>query len=94
MMIMTSSTDLEQRISAIEKRNRTVELNKAWEQSYTRRLLIVLFTYISIATYLKYIVGIDPWINAIVPALGFLLSTLTLPFFKRLWQKHFYNSLV
>ena len=30
----------------------------------------------------------DPWLNAIVPSIAFLLSTLTLPFFKKLWQKY------
>jgi hypothetical protein len=38
--------------------------------------------------YLKFIVGIDPWINAIVPSLGFLFSTLTLPWFKKQWAKY------
>lgn len=82
---------LEQRVAKIELRNKTVEMNKAWETSLTRRLLIVVFTYLAIALYLKFIVGIDPWINAIVPALGFLLSTLTLPYFKTLWSKFLYQ---
>lgn len=85
---------LEQRIRKIEERNdeillrnKKVELDKAWETSWTRRLLIILFTYLSISLYLKYIVGINPWVNALVPSIGFLLSTLTLPFFKELWLK-------
>lgn len=89
---MAKATGLEKRIAAIEKRNSAVELNKAWEVSYTRRFLLVLFTYLSIAAYLKFIVGIDPWINAIVPALGFLLSTLSLPYFKKFWKKYFYRK--
>ncbi len=79
---------IEERIEAIEKRNRKVEVDKAWETSATRRILIIVFTYLSIALYLKFIVGIDPWINAVVPSIGFLLSTLTLPFFKKLWEKY------
>ena len=27
----------------------------------------------------------NPWLNAIIPSLGFLLSTLSLPFFKNIW---------
>jgi len=79
---------LEGRVAAIEKRNREVEVDKSWEGSWTRKLLIIIFTYLSIALYLKFIVGIDPWINAVVPSLGFLLSTLTLPFFKSVWAKY------
>lgn len=78
---------LEERVAAIEERNKNVEIDKAWETSSTRKALIALFTYLAIALYLKYIVGIDPWVNAIVPTVGFLLSTLTLPFFKSLWKK-------
>lgn len=83
---------LEERVRKIETRNATVECDKAWETSYVRRGLIVVFTYLSIALYLKYIVGINPWINAIVPAVGFLLSTLSLPFFKSLWTKFFFKK--
>ena len=62
---------LEERVEKIEQRNKSVELNKAWETSYTRRGLIIIFTYLAIALYLKFIVGINPWINAIVPNAGF-----------------------
>lgn len=88
---MSSLVDLEKRIAKIEKRNSTVERDKKWETSFTRRICIIIFTYLSIALYLHFIVGIDPWINAIVPALGFLLSTLTLPSIKRFWTKHIYK---
>jgi hypothetical protein len=83
---------LEERVTKIEKRNRAVELNKTWETSLTRRILIILFTYLFIALYLKFVVGINPWINAIVPSIGFLLSTLTMPWFKRMWIKYFYRA--
>lgn len=89
---MANLTNLEKRVSNIEKRNREVELNKTWETSFTRRVLLLIFTYLAIALYLKFIVGINPWINAIVPAVGFLLSTLTLPFFKRLWGKYIHKN--
>lgn len=83
---------LEERVETIEKRNREVEQNKSWEGSWTRKLLVVIFTYLSIALYLKFIVGIDPWVNAVVPSLGFLLSTLTLPFFRSLWKTYLYKN--
>ena len=83
---------LEERISNIEQRNKSVELNKAWETSWMRRILLIVFTYLAIALYLKFIVGINPWINAVVPSIGFLLSTLTLPLFKKLWSKYWYKK--
>lgn len=83
-----NSKTLEERVEAIEKRNREVELNKSWEGSWTRKLLVALFTYLSIALYFEYILEIDPWLNAIVPTVGFLLSTLTLPYFKKIWIKN------
>lgn len=77
--------DLEKRITTIENRNRKVETDKAWETSFTRRGLLILFTYLSVGFYMQAIGIGSPWLNAIIPSLGFLLSTLTLPFFKNLW---------
>jgi hypothetical protein len=88
---MSSLSELETRVSQIEKRNQNVEMEKAWEGSWTRKLLIILFTYLSIALYLYFIVGIDPWINAIVPSIGFLLSTLSLSYFKKMWSQMLYK---
>ena len=87
--IMTDTTDLEKRVEEIEKRNSRVELDKSWETSWTRRGLLVLFTYLSVGLFLNAISVPNPWLSAIVPSLGFLLSTLTLPFFKRMWAKYF-----
>ena len=79
---------LEKKIRQIEGRNKKVELDKAWEVSYTRRLLLLLFTYLVIGFYLRAINVSNPWLNSIVPAVAFMLSTLTLPFFKELWLKY------
>ena len=83
---------LEERIAKIEARNRKVETDKAWETSLMRKVLIALFTYLAIALYFQFVIKIDPWIHAIVPTLGFLLSTLTMPFFKNLWIKIIYKK--
>ena len=80
--------DLETRLKKIEDRNKKVETDKAWETSWTRRILLILFTYLSIGFYLNAIQVPNAWLNAIVPAVGFLLSTLTLPYFKNLWIKY------
>lgn len=80
--------DLEQRIKQIEDRNTKVETDKAWEKSWTRRFLLALFTYLTIGLYLGVIEVSKPWINAIVPTIGFMISTLTMPFFKKAWLKN------
>ena len=84
---MDKVKDLEKRIEEIEARNKKVEADKAWETSFARRILLILFTYVSIGLYLDAIQIKDPWLNAIVPSLGFVLSTLTLPFFKNIWLR-------
>jgi hypothetical protein len=82
---MNENGDFEKRLAEIEARNARVEGDKAWETSWARRLSIMLLTYIIVAFYLHYVVHIHPWINALVPVLGFLLSTLTLTYLKRKW---------
>lgn len=85
---MNNITDLETRIEKIEKRNQKVESDKAWEGSLTRRGLIVFFTYLSIGIYMWAIGVGQPLLNAVIPSLGFTLSTLTLPYFKQQWLKN------
>ena len=84
--------NLEERITKIEDRNKKVELDKLWEISYFRRFLLVLFTYLAIGFYLQAVNIPEPWLNAIVPSIAFMLSTLTLPLFKKLWLKYIYQE--
>ena len=77
--------NLEKRVAEIEKRNARVEADKAWETSFARRGLLVLFTYLAVGAYMAAIGVADAWLNAIVPAVAFMLSTLTLPYFKGIW---------
>lgn len=77
--------DIENRLSAIEERNKRVEYDKAWETSWTRRISIMTLTYLVVAAYLHFVVKIDPWINALVPVIGFLLSTITVSLLKNFW---------
>ena len=84
---MDDFQNLKKRIETIEERNKKVEVDKAWETSFTRRILLIVFTYLAIGFYLNAINIERPWVNAIVPAIAFLLSTLTLPFFKKIWRR-------
>lgn len=79
--------DLEKRVAAIEKRNQRVEQDKDWETSWTRRISITLLTYAVVTIYLALIDNDKPFVNALVPAAGFFLSTLVLKSIRNLWQK-------
>jgi len=74
------------RIQVIEERNASVTLDKNWETSWTRKISIAILTYIIVWIYLHIIGNDNPWINAIVPPTGFLLSTLALGWVRQYWQ--------
>ena len=80
--------NIEERLTIIEQRNARVEADKKWETSFVRRGLLVLFTYLAIGIYMWAIHVSEPWLNAIVPAVGFMISTLSMPFFKKIWLRY------
>jgi len=80
--------NIKKEIQKIIERNKRVELDKAWETSLTRRLIIAVMTYLLIVLFLWIIEIPNPWLNALVPTIAFILSTLTLPFFKKWWLRH------
>lgn len=85
---MESMKDLENEIEKIKARNLRVEADKAWETSWTRRILVSILTYIVIVI-LFFFSGVgNPLFNSIIPALAFILSTSSLPFLKNLWLKY------
>lgn len=77
--------ELNKRIEKIEARNSRVEDDKAWETSWTRKICIMVLTYAVVVAYLSLVVKIEPWINALVPVIGFILSTLTVSMIKNIW---------
>jgi len=79
--------NINQEIEKIQKRNKKVEADKAWETSWTRKILIGILTYIVIVLFFIAANLPNPFINPIVPTLGFILSTLTLGLFKKAWLK-------
>lgn len=62
-------------------------MDKDFEGSYTRILFIMVLVYLTIYGYLTYLGVSNPALNAIVPAVGFNLSTWTLPYVKYFWVK-------
>ena len=75
-------------IKKINERNKRVELNKAWETIFTRKLLIFVLTYLVIVVFFIFAGLEKAFINSIVPAVAFVLSTLTIPFFKKKWLRY------
>lgn len=76
---------LEKEIEKIKERNQRVELDKAWETSNLRKIIIAAITYVLIGFYMMYLKVSNPWLNALVPTAGFLISTLTLIWLKNFW---------
>ncbi|ELR99672.1 hypothetical protein GLO73106DRAFT_00035240 [Gloeocapsa sp. PCC 73106] len=84
--------DLEKEIAAIKARNQKVEADKAWETSMFRKIAILIITY-TFALILMFLINVKhPYLDALVPTLGFYLSTLSLDFGKKIWLKHFYRK--
>jgi Fe2+ transport system protein B len=84
--------NLEQEILTLKTRNQKVETEKAWEISWTRKIGILILTYIVILIFLSVLHFEKPFISALVPTLGFFLSTLSLSFLKNFWKKRIYKK--
>jgi len=86
---MPSLEQLLSEIESIKQRNQRVESDKAWETSWTRKAIILVLTYLVIVVFFFFAELPQPFINAIVPAVAFVISTLTVPLFKKWWlDKH------
>ena len=77
--------ELEQEIEKIKERNKIVELDKAWETSWIRRICICILTYIVVITYSYIVRNYDNiFLSSLVPVIGFTLSTLSLKYIRKL----------
>lgn len=84
--------DLQTEIDEIKARNARVDADKAWETSWCRIIVLAAITYVMM-TLLMYVTGVStPFVAALVPTLGFLISTRSLRFAKNLWIAKFYNK--
>lgn len=83
-----SEKDLAKEVAAIKARNKRVETDKAWETSWTRRICIMVLTYIVVVIYSFTISKVqNVWLSSFVPVIGFTLSTLSLGLMRKLWEK-------
>lgn len=81
--------DLEEEIEKIKQRNAKVELDKKWETSITRKICICVLTYIVVIIY-SYLTNkiSNIFLSSLVPVIGFTLSTVSLNFIRRIWEKY------
>lgn len=80
--------ELENEVLKIKERNKRVELDKAWETSWTRRICICILTYIVVIVYSNMIkTSSSIWFSSLVPVIGFTLSTLSLKVVRNIWEK-------
>ena len=84
---MNGIEQIQKDIAEIKARNVRVETEKAWETSLFRKVLIAILTYIVIVIFFIFAKLPKPFLGAIVPAIGFILSTLSISYFKNIWIK-------
>ena len=79
----------ESQLNEIQERNRRVEADKAWEISKFRIGSIVILTYLT-TCLMFYILGVKEfYLSAVIPTLGYYLSTQGLPVLKDFWLRHY-----
>lgn len=78
-------SELEAQVESLKARNTRVESDKAWETSLTRVAVLVGITYLITALVFRLISVPNPLLNALIPTIGYLLSTQTLPVIKKWW---------
>ena len=89
---MINKDKLEIEIEKIKERNARVETDKAWETSQTRRIVATIFIYVLSAVILFSINAPSPFVNALIPAVGFLFSIETFPLLKEFWIRNIYKK--
>jgi len=89
---MSEIEEIQKEINLIKERNKKVEADKAWEVSVFRVISVVIMTYL-ITAVVFYFIGVNNFLlNALIPTVGFYLSTQSLPFIKRWWLDEFYKK--
>ena len=74
-------------IRKIQERNKKVELDKAWETSKTRKIAVAVLTYFVMVSVMYSLDMASPFMGAVIPTLGFMLSTFSLDFIRKFWEK-------
>ncbi len=80
--------NIEKEINDIKERNKRVEKDKAWETSWTRRVCIMILTYIVVVIYSLIIRKTNNvFLSSLVLVIGFTLYKLLLKLVRNIWEK-------
>ena len=76
--------NIEKEINDIKERNKKVELNKAWETSWTRKICIMILTYIVVIIYSYVIRKYDNiLLSSLVPVIRIYIIYIILKIYKK-----------
>ncbi len=80
-------TDLKREIEKIKERNTRVEEDKAWETSWTRKVFIIVSTYIVVVIFMMIMQEDKPFLKALVPVVGYIVSSVSYDAVRAWWLK-------
>jgi hypothetical protein len=84
------NNDIEMELKNIKERNKRVELDKSWETSIVRKIIICILTYLIVLIYSFLVKRFDSiFLTSLVSVIGFALSTLSLKYIRKLWEKSY-----
>lgn len=83
---------IQQELEQIKQRNAKVEADKAWETSWVRIGSVALITYLVAMLVMRALQVQQFWLQALIPTIGYILSTQSLPVIKRWWIDRFSRS--
>ena len=76
--------DLEKEIENIKERNKKVELDKSWETGWTRKICIMILTYIVVIIYSYVIRKYDNiLLSSLVPVIRIYIIYIILKIYKK-----------
>ena len=84
---MSTLEHLIEEIESLKARNTRVETEKRWETSWQRKLGIIVTTYFVMILVFSSLGNSSPFLNAMVPTLGYTLSTLSTEWMRNIFLK-------
>ncbi len=79
--------DTQRELALLKERNARVEADKAWETSVVRTACVSLLIYGTVVLALVGIGNDNPFLNALIPVTGFIISLQSLPVVERKWKE-------
>jgi len=77
------------KLEEIKARNKRVEAAKAWETSFTRRILVAFLTYAIVVIFMTMADFTKPFLEALIPTAAYLISVSSVTFAKKWWIKKY-----